>query len=78
MKHNLPVIFLIKNKIIILLVLFLMKIVRTLRIHAFAWYAAEKINYRNITSILDFASAINRIAIRLLRFIKVPSLNKGE
>lgn len=78
MKHNVPVIFLIKNKIIILLVLFLMKIARTLRVRGFAWYTAEKISYRNIKSLLGFASANNHFSIRLLRFTKVPSLNKGE
>ena len=72
------VILLIKNKIIFGVVLFLMKITRILRVNSLKWYSKEKISYTQTKTILDFASAINRISIRLLRFTKAPSLKKGE
>jgi hypothetical protein len=71
------VILLIKNKIIFGVVLFLMKITRTLRVNSIKWYSKEQISYTQTKTILDFASAINRISIRLLRFTKAPSLKKG-
>lgn len=78
MKKAHAVILLIKNKIIIGIVLFLMKITRRLRVYCIKKYTAETLSYTQTKNLLDFASAINRIAIRLLRFIKAPSLKKGE
>lgn len=77
-KPKRGVILPIKNKIICWVVLFLMKITRILRVNSMKWYTKEKISYTQTKAILDFASAINRISIRLLRFTKAPSLKKGE
>ncbi|MFT2153651.1 hypothetical protein, partial [Klebsiella pneumoniae] len=61
-------------KTIALIVLFLMKITRTLRVRALAWYAGGKINYQHTKALLNLASAIHRFSIRLLRFISLPAL----
>ncbi|WP_154045671.1 hypothetical protein [Klebsiella variicola] len=71
-QHSL--IFLIKNKTIALIVLFLMKITRTLRVRALAWYAGGKINYQHTKALLNLASATHHFSIRLLRFISLPAL----
>ncbi|QIX97287.1 hypothetical protein [Cedecea sp. FDAARGOS_727] len=78
MEKHYSIIFLIKNRTIALMILFLMKITRTLRVRALAWYAGGKINYQHSKSLLNLASAINRLSIRLLRFVTTPALKRGN
>lgn len=78
MEKQHSIIFLIKNRTIALMILFLMKITRTLRVHALAWYAGGKINHQHAKSLLNLASAINRLSIRLLRFVTTPALKRGN
>lgn len=77
MEKQPSLIFLIKNKTIVLMTLFLMKITRASRIHALAWYAGGRISYRHTKLLLTFASTLNRFSIRLLRFVTTP-VNKKE
>lgn len=72
-QHSL--LFLIKNKALILMVLFLIGIARTARIRAFTGYFTGIITYRQTKKLLNFASDIHRISIRLLRFI-TPAVHK--
>jgi hypothetical protein len=70
-QHSL--IFLIKNKTIALIVLFLMKI--TAPFASVPWHGTpEKINYQHTKALLNLASATHRFSIRLLRFISLPAL----
>ncbi len=77
MEKRHALIFLIKNKTIVLVVLFLMKITRILRVRALAGFAGGKINYRHTKALLNLASAIHRFSIRLLRFVTSPALKGG-
>lgn len=72
MEKQPSIIFLIKNKTIAFMILFLMKITRALRVHALPWYARGKISYRYTKLLLIFASTMNRFSIRLLRFVTTP------
>jgi len=78
MEKQHSIIFLIKNKTIALVVLFLMKITRALRVNALAWFAGGKINYRHAKALLNLASAIHRFSFRLLRFATPPALKRGN
>jgi hypothetical protein len=48
MEKQHSIIFLIKNKTIALIVLFLMKITRTLRVRALAWYAGGRLTINTL------------------------------
>lgn len=78
MEKQHAIIFLIKNKIITLVVLFLMKITRTLRVHSLSWFAGGRITYRHAKALLNLASTIHRFSIRLLRFVTPPALHRGN
>lgn len=78
MEKQISIIFLIKNKTIRLMILFLMKITRAVRVRALAWYAGGKISYRHTTLFLIFAGTINRFSIRLLRCVAVPVHKRGN
>jgi len=75
-KQN-STLFLIKNKALILIVLFLMEITRAIRTRALAGYFKGIITYRQTKELLKFASGIHRISIRLLRFITPPAHKRG-
>ncbi|SCC67523.1 hypothetical protein [Kosakonia oryziphila] len=72
MEKQTPFIFLIKNKTTMLMILFLMKITRALRVRALAWYAGGKISYRHTKLLLIFACIMNRFSLRLLRCVITP------
>ncbi|MBS1207094.1 MAG: hypothetical protein H6R25_3993 [Proteobacteria bacterium] len=78
MEKQTPIIFLIKNKTIRLMILFLMKITRALRVRALAWYAGGKISYRHTKLLLIFACTMNRFSIRLLRCVTTPAHKRGN
>lgn len=75
-KHySLP--FLIKNKALVLMVLFLMGIARTLRTRTLTGYLRGNITYRKSKKRLKFASSIHRISVRLLHRITPPTHKRG-
>ncbi len=73
MEKRHSIIFLIKNKTIALIVLFLMKITAPFA-SVPGMVRRRKINYQHTKALLNLASAIHRFSIRLLRFISLPAL----
>lgn len=78
MEKQYSIISLIKNKTITLMILFLIKITRTLRVSALAWYVGGRLSYRHAKALLNFASGIQRYSIRLLQFITTPAQKRGN
>jgi len=71
MKERLYVEYLfIKNKILLLLVLFLIKVAKELRKLSLYLYINEKISGKRIKSLMDLSLSIHRSALVLLRRVK--------
>jgi len=68
------VVLFIKNKTIILMVLFLMKIAKMLRLGGMRLYVDGKIGNKKIKLIFDWAYIIHRFSLKLLRIVKVSTL----
>jgi len=77
MEKQLSIIFLIKNKILCLMILFLMEMTRSLRTQALAWFVRGLITHRQTRKLLDIASTIHRFAIYMLRFVTPPARKRG-
>jgi len=68
------VVLFIKNKTIIIMVLFLMKIAKMLRLGGMRLYVDGKIGNKKIKLILNWAHIIHRFSLKLLRIVKVSTL----
>ncbi|TNV17337.1 hypothetical protein FH968_18265 [Buttiauxella sp. B2] len=78
MKQYSSAFLLIKNKVIMLVVLFLMKINRVLQTVGLRYYRSGEISHRQIKLLLNVASVIHRLSMALLRCYKSITLKKGK